>query len=87
MNAAATVPAIREMLNYQMLFITISSTQFQNLSTKVRQVIKDVEPTPPSYFPEGKWRKEEMPVLRYLSGNKVKAFEDCIMFAPHLFRL
>jgi len=30
--------------------------------------------------------KEEIPMV-YLSPNKVKAFEDCINFAPGLFRL
>lgn len=40
------------------------------------------------------WDKQDLdslgtniPILSYLSSNKVKAFEDCIMFSPQLFRL
>ena len=68
-------PELRQLCENEIVFMVLSSSTYQNLYKKIKQVVKD------SSVPT-----DEISLL-YMSQNKILAFEDCIQFTPQLFRL
>jgi hypothetical protein len=59
----------------QILFLVLSSSHVQGLTDRVMKTMKN-----------SKIKMDDLEMI-YLSRNKVRAFEDCIQLAPHLFKL
>ena len=74
-NALQKNPMLQDFGKYEVVFLVITSSLFQNLTGKVEAILEA------SHI-----NKKELKFL-YLSDNKVRSMEDCTTFAPHLFRL
>jgi hypothetical protein len=75
LGALRTNPMLQELSNHEVLFLTITSSMFQNLTGKVAAII------------EGNHKNNKELKFIYLSDNKVRAMEDCTTFSPHIFKL
>lgn len=70
--AFANNPDIQEMVESDYTLIVLNSSTYQNFFDRVLNALADKP-------------KAMRPI--YSSTNKIQAFEDCITFIPHLFRL